>query len=94
MRESIIQSKTIIAFEKSGWMVVKLIQTNRNGIPDLMCLKDGKTVFIECKTENKSKVDPLQTYRHNELRKKGFLVKIINNINQIEDVINQCSFIL
>jgi hypothetical protein len=94
LRESIIQSKTIVAFEKSGWMVIKLIQTNRNGIPDLMCLKDGKTVFIECKTEDKNKVDPLQKYRHNELRKNGFLVKIINNINQIQDVINQCSFIL
>jgi hypothetical protein len=94
LRESIIQKKTIKAFEDAGWFVVKIIQTNRNGFPDLQCLQNGKIVFIECKREDKKANEPLQLYRHSQLRKQGFLVKVINNINQIQDVINQCSFIL
>jgi len=40
-----------------GWTVVKLIQTNHNGMPDLMCLKQGKTFFIEVKAFDQS--DPV-----------------------------------
>jgi Holliday junction resolvase len=57
---------------------VKLIKTTCNGIPDLMCLKDGKTIFIEVKTE-KGIVSELQKHRHDELRKKGFEVLILTN---------------
>ncbi len=48
-----------------------LIKTNKNGIPDLLCLKDGKGFFIEVKSE-KGKVKPLQHFRHEELLKYGF----------------------
>ena len=93
LAESTIQKKTIEAFEKSGWMVVKIIQTNRNGFPDLQCMKDSRVVFIECKKQGKTKIDPLQSYRHNQIRKQGFLVKIINDINQIQDVIKSCEIL-
>lgn len=57
--------------EKEGWYVVNLIKTSKNGIPDLLCLKDGKAVFIECKEKNDT-VKPLQQYRINELIEMGF----------------------
>jgi len=46
-----------------------------NGIPDLMALKDGKTMFIEVKTP-KGILSELQKIRIEQLRKQGFEVKI------------------
>lgn len=69
--ESKIQAKIIKDYESMGYYVIKLIKTNKNGIPDLLCLKDGKGFFIEVKSE-KGKVKPLQHFRHEELLKYGF----------------------
>lgn len=66
------QTKTIKAMEKAGYYVINLIKTNKNGIPDLLCLKDGeKPQFIECKEANDT-LKPLQEFRIEELNKLGF----------------------
>jgi hypothetical protein len=85
LKESIIQTKVRQYFERDGWLVVKIIQASKNGWPDLQCHKNGKTVFIETKTEN-GIVSPLQFYRHEQLMKQGFEVYIIRNINEIHNV--------
>jgi hypothetical protein len=51
-------------------------------MPDLMLLKDGKTFFIECKTE-KGRLSELQKYRHEELQEHGFEVRTIYKIQDI-----------
>jgi Holliday junction resolvase len=71
MRESLIQTQIRKHLEKEGWMVIKLIQTSMNGIPDLMALKNGRTVFIEVKQPGKRPTD-LQQYRIEKLHKAGF----------------------
>ena len=65
------QTKIIKEYEKMGYMVINLIRTNKGGIPDLLCLKDGKAVFIECKEGNDT-VKLLQKHRIKELRNQGF----------------------
>ena len=47
--ESKIQARIIKRLEAEGYYVVKLILTNKPGIPDLLCLKNGKASFIEVK---------------------------------------------
>ena len=69
--ESKIQSRIIKRLEAEGYYVVKLILTNKPGIPDLLCLKNGKALCIEVKRP-KEKPRPLQEYRMNELRNLGF----------------------
>jgi Holliday junction resolvase len=71
MRESIIQTQIKKYLETNGWMVIKLIQTSCNGIPDLMALKNGRTVFVEVKQPGK-KPNDLQKYRIEKLNKAGF----------------------
>jgi len=72
MTEQKYQKKIIEQYEKEGWYVIKLIKTNKNGIPDLLCLKSGeKPLFIEVKTE-KGIVSALQEYRIKELNNLGF----------------------
>ena len=71
LKESQIQNKKIKQLEEEGYFVVKLVLTNKNGIPDLLALKDGKALFLEVKKPN-TKLTKLQEYRIQELKKQGF----------------------
>ena len=61
MLEQAIQKKITDRLKKEGWTVVKLIKTTMNGIPDLMALRNGETMFIEVKRPT-GKGAPLQEY--------------------------------
>ena len=76
MLESQIQEKIIAEYEKAGWLVVKIIQTNKNGWPDLQCHKDGVTIFIECKSK-KGKLAPLPIFWDQKLEEQGFKVIVL-----------------
>jgi hypothetical protein len=52
-----------------------LIKTNANGIPDLMALKNGRTMFIEVK-QPKGVLSEIQKLRIGQLRLNGFTVFI------------------
>ena len=65
------QSKVIKDYKKRGYLVINVIRLGDNGYPDLIALKDGEAIFIECKTGNDT-LKPLQKYRINQLRKQGF----------------------
>ena len=68
---SAYQTKTINKLKAKGWKVIKLIRLSESGYPDLLALKNGVTIFIECK-EVKDTLKPLQAYRIEELKKLGF----------------------
>lgn len=71
MTESQIQSKRIKQLEAEGYYVIKLIKTNKNGIPDIIAIpKDSDVLFIEVKKPD-GKVSELQKYRLNEIQKHG-----------------------
>ena len=61
--------------EEKGYLVVKLINTNCNGIPDLMCLKNGKAIFIEVKQPT-GVLSELQKLRIKQLTDLGFDCKV------------------
>ncbi len=83
MKEAQIQSKVIKKMEANGYYVLKLSKTNKQGIPDLLCLKkDEPAFFIEVKTD-KGVVSPLQLFRQKELRELGFKSIIVKNILEI-----------
>lgn len=83
MRESQIQSQIIHWLEKEGWLVVKIIQTNKNGWPDLQIHRLGITIFIEVKSE-KGIVSELQKYRHKQLTDAGFIIIITNSLLNLQ----------
>ena len=78
MLESQIQTQIKKKLQADGWIVVKLIKTSMNGIPDLMCLKDGDVKFIEVK-QPKGIISPVQQYVIDKLRINGFDVEIWTN---------------
>lgn len=71
MSESQYQKKLIKELEAEGYYVLKLISTNKAGIPDLVALKPNDVKFIEVKGA-KTPVSKLQEYRIKELKKLGF----------------------
>jgi Holliday junction resolvase len=80
MKEQQIQSKKIKELEAQGYYVIKLINTNKNGIPDLIAIPPNSDVlFIEVKRPD-GKVSKLQEYRHKELEEKGIKVEIFRGI--------------
>lgn len=76
MTEQQIQSKRIKELEAEGYYVLKLIKTNKNGIPDLLAIpRDCKVLFSEIKKPN-GKVSALQKYRLKELQEYGYNTEI------------------
>jgi Holliday junction resolvase len=75
MLESKIQTKIKKKLEEKGFLVIKLIKTSCNGIPDLMALKEGKTIFIEVKQPT-GVLSELQKLRIKQLRDLGFECKV------------------
>jgi|TARA_B100000900_G_C20385529_1_gene636343 Holliday junction resolvase len=74
--EQQIQKKRINQLEELGYYVLKLIKTNKNGIPDLIAIpKDSNVLFSEVKTPT-GKLTPLQEYRLKELKGYGFKTEI------------------
>ena len=76
MKESHIQSKKIKELEAQGYYVIKLIKTNKNGIPDLIAIpKNSDVLFIEVKGPN-GKTSPLQDFRLEELENHGIKTEV------------------
>ena len=67
MLESKVQARLIKRLESEGFYVIKLITTNKNGIPDLLVLKGDYYKFIEVKAKD-GELSKLQKYRINELK--------------------------
>ena len=84
--ESDIQRAVIKKLEAAGWYVIKLIQTNKNGIPDLICHKDEKTIYFEVKMPGKE-ITKLQSFRIDELGKYGISVYTLTDISQLKEII-------
>jgi hypothetical protein len=80
--EAALQKSLIRELERRGWYVIKLIQTSKNGIPDLLIHRDGVTRYIEVKRPGE-KPRPLQEFRHKEIREAGIDIDVITDISQL-----------
>jgi len=76
MKEQQIQTKKIKELEDQGYYVIKLINTNKNGIPDLIAIPPNSDVlFVEVKRPE-GKLSKLQDYRVKELQEHGVKVEV------------------
>jgi len=60
MTEQQIQSKRIKELEQEGYYVIKLIKTNKNGIPDLVAIPPDCGVIFSGVKKPEGKLSPLQ----------------------------------
>ena len=76
MTEKQIQSNKIKELEALGYYVIKLIKTNKNGIPDILALHPTEGIkFYEIKKPT-GKASKLQQYRIKELKEYGFTAEV------------------
>lgn len=76
MTEQQIQTRRIKELEEQGYYVIKLIKTNKNGIPDLVAIPpDSGVLFSEVKRPT-GVVSKLQEYRMKELREHGIETEV------------------
>lgn len=83
MLESELKRRGAKLLESWGWMVVHLIQTNTNGIPDTIILRKSVIFFIEWKQPGKQPRE-LQAYRIRKLQEQGFKTFIVTCLKDIE----------
>ena len=76
MTEQQIQSQRIKQLESEGYYVLKLLKTNKNGIPDLLAIPPGCEVLFSEIKKPKGKLSKLQEYRLKELEKHGCKTEI------------------
>jgi Holliday junction resolvase len=80
MKEQQIQTKKIKELEAQGYYVIKLINTNKNGIPDLIAIPPNSDVlFVEVK-KPEGKLSKLQDYRVKELQQHGIKVEVFKGV--------------
>tara|TARA_R100001594_G_scaffold14471_1_gene30762 strand:+ start:14512 stop:14754 length:243 start_codon:yes stop_codon:yes gene_type:complete len=80
MTEQDIQKKRIKQLESEGYYVIKLIKTNKNGIPDIIAIPpNSNVIFSEIKTK-RGKVSKIQQYRLKELKSHGVKTEIYRGV--------------
>lgn len=83
MREKVIEHKLSEAVRHAGGLALKFISPGFNGVPDrLLLLMGGKVAFVEVKAPGE-KPRPLQLHRIAQLRKLGFRVYVLDDVEQI-----------
>ena len=84
MTEQQIQSKRIKQLEQAGYYVIKLIKTNKNGIPDLVAIPPrSRVLFSEVKTPT-GRLSKLQEFRIKELKERGIRTEVFRGLTEKE----------
>jgi hypothetical protein len=76
MTEQQIQAKRIKDLEAQGYYVIKLIRTNKNGIPDLLAIPPNSDVLFSEVKRPGQKPSKLQEYRMKELNNHGIKTEV------------------
>lgn len=89
MRESFIEEKLRKAVKQKGGICWKFTSPGTAGVPDrIILMPEGRFAFVEVKAPGK-KTRPLQLSRHRLLRRLGFKIYVLNNIEEIGGIIDE-----
>lgn len=89
MREKTVEQKLIAAVKEMEGICPKWVSPGFDGMPDRIVLLPGaKIAFVEVKAPGK-KPRPLQASRHGLLRRLGFRVYILDELEQIGGILDE-----
>ncbi len=89
MREKIIEQKLTKAVKQNGGVCWKFSSPGTAGVPDrIILMPKGQIAFVETKAPGE-KPRPLQLSRHRLLRRLGFKVYVLDNIDEIPKIITE-----
>lgn len=89
MRESMIEKKLVQTVKACGGICPKWVSPGLDGVPDRMILlPSGHMAFVEVKALGKNP-RPLQMVRHKKLRRLGYKVYVIDDVEQIASMLDE-----
>lgn len=87
--EKLLERKLVKEMKALGGLCLKLPALHHTGLPDRMCLiPGGRMFFAEIKT-TKAKPRKIQLLVHDQLRKLGFRVEVVDTTEQIKKLISE-----
>ncbi|MCI6573754.1 MAG: VRR-NUC domain-containing protein [Actinomycetaceae bacterium] len=87
MKEKHLENELKKSVENLGGICWKLVSPGVAGVPDRICLKAGRVIFVELKAPGK-KPRPIQNRRIKQLQGQGFQVFVIDSVDGIAEVTN------
>jgi hypothetical protein len=88
VREKVIEQQLVEAVKNAGGLCPKFVSPGFDGMPDRIVLLPGsKAAFVEVKSPGK-KPRPLQLKRHDQLRRLGFQVYVLDRADQIGGILH------
>lgn len=87
MKEKHLENELKKSVENLGGICWKLVSPGTAGVPDRICLKAGRIVFVELKAPGK-KPRAIQNRRIKQLRDQGFTVFVMDSSDGIAEVTN------
>ena len=89
MREKQIEQRLVKAVKARGGLCPKLVSPGTDGMPDRMVLlPDSHMGFVEVKAPGE-KPRPLQQRWHEQLRKLGYKVSVLDDPEQIPPILDE-----
>lgn len=89
LREREVERKLVNAVKAAGGICPKWVSPGFDGMPDRIVLMPGRKIaFVEVKAPGE-KPRPLQLSRHKLLRRLGFRVFVLDNVEKIGGMIDE-----
>ena len=87
IKERELEKRFVVAIKKAGGICPKFVSPGFDGMPDrIVLLPGGRMAFAEVKAVG-CKPRPLQEARHGMLRRLGFRVFVLDDVNNISPLI-------
>ncbi len=89
MKESTIERRLVKAVKAAGGLCYKFVSPGNPGVPDrIVILPDGRTIFVELKTEV-GRLAKIQKWQHDELRRRGADVRTLKGADAVDAFVKE-----
>lgn len=89
MKESQIESYMVRKVKEHGGLCYKFVSPGCPGVPDrLIILPDGRTIFVELKTEV-GRLAKIQRWQRSEMEKRGADVRVLYGLDAVKEFLGE-----
>ncbi len=78
--------------QAAGWYVMRIHQSlgSTKGLPDLVCLKDGRTIYVECKSQRaNTKLSKYQEAVRREIEAHGGIFILARSYKDVKKALEE-----
>jgi Holliday junction resolvase len=89
MTETMLKRDIMKYLQLRGFLVWKLSDRFRSGVPDLYAARDGRSYWFEIKKPTAGKVPELQKYEIRQLLLHGISAAVVRSIEDVKVIIKE-----